>query len=266
MIVILGLVILVAAVVVGVAGVLANGGHAHAVTHFAVFGYHVTGSTGTLFLSGIVVGALALAGLSLLLAGARRTSRRGRDARRGLAQSRLETATVSADRDDLRDQRDTARAYTASTLGDNGATPNGSARAYTAGTPADDGSAPNGSAPNGSARAYTASTLGDDSSAPNGTARPHTGSTLADDSSAPNGTVPNGTVPNGTVPNGTVPNGTDPGPRGPSLFARLVAGRPASPRTDPQPDAPASQASAAQAESPADQATAVPADASAPAE
>jgi hypothetical protein len=251
MIVILGLVILVAAVVVGVAGVLANGGHAHAVTHFAVFGYHVTGSTGTLFLSGIVVGALALAGLSLLLAGARRTSRRGRDARRGLAQSRLETATVSADRDDLRDQRDTARAYTASTLGDNGATPNGSARAYTAGTPADDGSAPNGSAPNGSARAYTASTLGDDSSAPNGTARPHTNSTLADDSSAPNGTVP---------------NGTDPGPRGPSLFARLVAGRPASPRTDPQPDAPASQASAAQAESPADQATAVPADASAPAE
>jgi hypothetical protein len=251
MIVILGLVILVAAVVVGVAGVLANGGHAHAVTHFAVFGYHVTGSTGTLFLSGIVVGALALAGLSLLLAGARRTSRRGRDARRGLAQSRLETATVSADRDDLRDQRDTARAYTASTLGDNGATPNGSARAYTAGTPADDGSAPNGSAPNGSARAYTASTLGDDGSAPNGTARPHTGSTLADDSSAPNGTVP---------------NGTDPGPRGPSLFARLVAGRPASPRTDPQPDAPASQASAAQAESPADQAAAVPADASAPAE
>jgi hypothetical protein len=244
MIVILGLVILVAAVVVGVAGVLANGGHAHAVTHFAVFGYHVTGSTGTLFLSGIVVGALALAGLSLLLAGARRTSRRGRDARRGLAQSRLETATVSADRDDLRDQRDTARAYTASTLGDNGATPNGnvsngSARAYTAGTPADDGSAPNGNVSNGSARAYTASTLGDDGSAPNGTARPHTGSTLADDSSAPNGTVP---------------NGTDPGPRGPSLFARLVAGRPASPRTDPQPDAPA------------DQAAAVPADASAPAE
>ena len=42
MIVILGLVILVAASIAGVAGVLANGGHAHAVTHFAVFGYHVT--------------------------------------------------------------------------------------------------------------------------------------------------------------------------------------------------------------------------------
>ena len=38
MIVILGLVILVAALIVGVAGVLANGGHADAVTHFAVFG------------------------------------------------------------------------------------------------------------------------------------------------------------------------------------------------------------------------------------
>jgi hypothetical protein len=46
MIIIPGLIFLVAAVVAGVAGVLANGGHAHAVTHFAVFGYHVTGSTG----------------------------------------------------------------------------------------------------------------------------------------------------------------------------------------------------------------------------
>jgi hypothetical protein len=156
MIVILGLVILVAAVIVGVAGVLANGGHAHAVTHFAVFGYHVTGSTGTLFLYGIVVGALALAGLSLLLAGARRTSRRGRDARRGLARSRRETAAVSADRDDLRDQRDTARAYTASTLGDDG----------------DDGTAPNGTAPN--------------RTTPNRTTPNRT---------APNRTTPNGTDP-----------------------------------------------------------------------
>jgi hypothetical protein len=127
MIVILGLVILVAAVIAGVAGVLANGGHAHAVTHFAVFGYHVTGSTGTLFLYGIVIGVLGMLGLSLLLAGARRTSRRGREARRGLAQSRRETAAVSQDRDDLRDYtvHDERRNFTASTPGDDGTVRNG---------------------------------------------------------------------------------------------------------------------------------------------
>src|ERR1019366_3143177 len=117
MIVITGLVILVAAVIAGVAGVLANSGHAHAVTHFAVLGYHVTGTAGTVFLYGIVAGALAVLGLSLLLAGARRTARRGRAARAGLVQSRRETAAVSHDRDDLIGQRDTARAYTARRLG-----------------------------------------------------------------------------------------------------------------------------------------------------
>src|SRR5271167_1829187 len=113
MIVVLGLVILVAAVIAGVAGVLANGGQAHAVTHFAVFGYHVTGSTGTLFLYGIVVGALAMLGLSLLLAGARRTSRRGRASRRDLEQSRRETAAVSQQRDDLLNRAEAAPPDTA---------------------------------------------------------------------------------------------------------------------------------------------------------
>ncbi len=118
MIIIIGLVILIAAAVAGVAGVLSNSGSGHPLTHhFAVLGYHVTGSTGTLFLYGIVVGGLALLGLSLLLAGARRTSRRGREARRGLKQSRRETAAVSQDRDNLLEQRETARAYTASTPG-----------------------------------------------------------------------------------------------------------------------------------------------------
>ena len=132
MIVIAGLVILAAALIAGVAGVLANGGNAHAVTHFSVFGYHVTGSTGTVFLYGTVVGALAMLGLSLLAAGAGRSSRRGRTARASLAQSRRETAAVSQHRDDLISQRDTAcaytvldeqRNYTASTLGDGDASP-----------------------------------------------------------------------------------------------------------------------------------------------
>jgi len=76
MIIIVGLVILVAALVAGLAGVLGNDGSAHAVSHFSVLGYHLTGSAGTLFLAGIVVGAAGLLGLSLLLAGLRRRRRR----------------------------------------------------------------------------------------------------------------------------------------------------------------------------------------------
>src|SRR6202163_4273136 len=98
--IILGLVILIAAVVAGVAGVLSNSGSGHPLTHhFAVFGYHVTGSTGTLFLSGIVVGALAMLGLCVLLAGARRTAGRGRDSRHELKRSQRETAFLNQERD-----------------------------------------------------------------------------------------------------------------------------------------------------------------------
>jgi hypothetical protein len=50
-------------------------GAAHPLTeNFAIFGYHVTGSTGTLFRFGIVVGAVAMLGLSVLLAGAPRAA------------------------------------------------------------------------------------------------------------------------------------------------------------------------------------------------
>ncbi|WP_181799400.1 hypothetical protein [Kitasatospora acidiphila] len=119
MIIVLGLIILVAAVVVGVVGVVTNTGSGHALTHdsFAVFGYHVNGSTGTLFLYGVIVGAVALLGLSLLLTGARRASRRGHAARRELEQSRRETATAGRERDALIDQRDAARTQKTSTQG-----------------------------------------------------------------------------------------------------------------------------------------------------
>ncbi|MGW0763528.1 hypothetical protein ACWD1Y_44950 [Streptomyces sp. NPDC002814] len=111
--IILGLVILVAAVVIGVAGVLSNSGSAHEFTGgFSVFGVDVTGSTGTLFLCGIVVGAAALLGLSLLLTGTRRTTRR-RTAHRGLKPSRHESAAAEQERGGLINERDTARAQTA---------------------------------------------------------------------------------------------------------------------------------------------------------
>ena len=93
MIVIIGLVILFVAVLIGVVGVFANGGSNHALTdHFSDLGYHVTGSTGVLFLYGIVVGGIGIAGLGVLLAGAGRTARRGRNARRELVASRQDPA------------------------------------------------------------------------------------------------------------------------------------------------------------------------------
>ena len=100
MIVIVGLIVLLAAVIVGFTGVLANAGAAHRlIENFAVFGFHVTGSTGTLLLFGIVIGAVAMLGLCVLLAGARRTAARGRDARRELKRSQRETAFLNRDRD-----------------------------------------------------------------------------------------------------------------------------------------------------------------------
>jgi hypothetical protein len=101
MMVIVGLVVLLAAVIVGTVGVLGNAAGTHPLAdNFSVLGYHVTGSTGTLFLSGIVVGAVGMLGLSVLLAGARRSANRGRNARRQLARSQRETAFVNRDRAD----------------------------------------------------------------------------------------------------------------------------------------------------------------------
>ncbi|GGK70964.1 hypothetical protein [Ornithinimicrobium pekingense] len=107
MLVILGLVLLLIALIVGIAGVLTNSDPL--TDAFSVFGFAVDGTTGTLFLYGIVVGAVAMLGLSLVLAGASRSSRRGHDARRGLKESRRETASAVHERDNMRDQRNVAR-------------------------------------------------------------------------------------------------------------------------------------------------------------
>ena len=122
MIVIVGLVVLLVAVIVGFTGVLTNAGAAHPLTeNFAVFGYHVTGSTGTLFLFGIVVGAVAMLGLCVLLAGARRTAGRGRDARHELKRSQRETAFLNQERDQ-RLEHQQAGAATGSPVNSEGAT------------------------------------------------------------------------------------------------------------------------------------------------
>lgn len=100
MVVIVGLVVLIFAVIAGFTGVLNNAGPTHRLSeNFSLLGYHVTGSTGTLFLFGIVIGGLAMLGMSVLLAGARRTAARGRDARRELKRFHREAAFVNRGHD-----------------------------------------------------------------------------------------------------------------------------------------------------------------------
>jgi hypothetical protein len=101
MILIVGLVVLFVAVIVGFTGVLSNAGPYHPLTeNFSMFGYHVTGSTGTLFLVGIVVGAVAMLGLSVLLAGAAHRRARARRPTE-LKRSQRETEFLNRDRDQL---------------------------------------------------------------------------------------------------------------------------------------------------------------------
>ncbi|MFE6054908.1 hypothetical protein ACFQ6N_29505 [Kitasatospora sp. NPDC056446] len=114
MIIVLGLLLLVAAAVIAVAAVVGNAGSGHALTNaFTVFGQHVHGSTGTLFLYGLAVGAVGVLGLGLLLAGARR----GATARHALRRSR-EPAAESRRRDEAVDQHDSARVDAASAVQD----------------------------------------------------------------------------------------------------------------------------------------------------
>ncbi|MEV6578598.1 hypothetical protein AB0M92_10620 [Streptomyces sp. NPDC051582] len=117
MILILGLIILIAAIVVGVAGLFGNTGPGHVLGaggDFSVFGYHATGSTGALFLTGIIVGAAALLGLALVMAGARRSARRSARTGREPVTSRREAGAIDREheleREDLIRQRDDARA------------------------------------------------------------------------------------------------------------------------------------------------------------
>jgi hypothetical protein len=122
MIVIVGLVVLLVAVIVGFTGVLTNAGAAHPLTeNFSVVGYHVTGSTGTLFLFGIAVGAVGMLGLSVLLAGARRTAGRGRDARQDLKRSQHETASLNRDRDNRHEHSQQVAADNGSPVSQQGA-------------------------------------------------------------------------------------------------------------------------------------------------
>ncbi|MGW1727614.1 hypothetical protein ACWCQK_32445 [Streptomyces sp. NPDC002306] len=113
MILILGLIILVVAAIVGLAGIFGNTGAGHSLGaggDFSVFGYHATASTGALFLSGIIVGAAALLGLTLVMIGARHAARRSARTRRALSTSRRENTVTDRESDEPAEPRDSVRA------------------------------------------------------------------------------------------------------------------------------------------------------------
>ncbi|MFC9872747.1 hypothetical protein [Nocardia salmonicida] len=89
MIVFLGLVLFIAAVVIGTAGVLSNSGPTHTLSDdFSLLGYHINATSGTLFLWAVVLGALGMLGLVLLTAGAHRSSQRLRQTKADLRLAR----------------------------------------------------------------------------------------------------------------------------------------------------------------------------------
>jgi len=110
MIIVIGLVILIVAAILAVAGVGTNMNSGHSLsTDFAIFGQHVNNaSTGQLFLYGIIVGILVALGLSILYgAFLRRLS--SRRLKRELKDSRGETAAIRLDHDRLTKQLDDER-------------------------------------------------------------------------------------------------------------------------------------------------------------
>lgn len=111
MIVIIGLFVLIAAVVVAVAGVATNTGSSHPLgDNFGIFGQHLSAaSTGQLFLSGIVIGIVGMLGLNMLLGAFTRRLASG-GMRRQLKGSRRETENLRQDRDRLTQQLDEERA------------------------------------------------------------------------------------------------------------------------------------------------------------
>ncbi|GHI82767.1 hypothetical protein [Streptomyces xanthophaeus] len=121
MILILGLIILIAAVVVSLAGIFGNTGAGHGLGlggDFSIFGYHATGSTGSLFLIGIIVGAAAFLGLALVVIGARRSARRAARTRREAGASRREAAVVDRESEELTRPGDDARTGTNAPVAD----------------------------------------------------------------------------------------------------------------------------------------------------
>ncbi|RDI55895.1 hypothetical protein [Nocardia mexicana] len=95
MIVLIGLIVLLAAVAVGVAAVSANLGDGHLLSpEFTVFDQSFAGSQGELFAVGAAIGAAGMLGLALVMAGALTSTRRNAKVRRELRRSRREATAA----------------------------------------------------------------------------------------------------------------------------------------------------------------------------
>ena len=88
MLVIVGLIVLLVAAIATIEGVRSNAGAAHPPTETTRARYHLSGSTGTVFLFGIMVGAVAP-----LLTGSPRTADTTPDAQRSTWRSSTKSAT-----------------------------------------------------------------------------------------------------------------------------------------------------------------------------
>ncbi|MQY26211.1 hypothetical protein [Nocardia aurantia] len=98
MILLIGLIVLIAAIVVGVSAISANSGQGHMLsTHFTIFDHQFSGSESQLFAAGAGVGAVAMLGLVLLLTGLFGTQRRHAQTRRELRQTRREATAAQRD-------------------------------------------------------------------------------------------------------------------------------------------------------------------------
>ncbi len=100
--IVLGLLLLVAAAVIAVGGVLTNLGHSHLLTRsLDIFGYHLTGSTGRLLLVGVILGAAGMLGLNLLLAGLGRGVKRRVSTRRQLKADDRQNKQLASEQDQM---------------------------------------------------------------------------------------------------------------------------------------------------------------------
>ena len=107
----IGLLLLAAAGVTALAGFWSNSGVAHNIPGgFDLFGYNLTGSSGRIFLYGVIVGIVGMVGLSLLLRGLRHGVQQKVETRRERKTFRHRTETLQEERDRLARELEQERA------------------------------------------------------------------------------------------------------------------------------------------------------------